>query len=177
MPRDSWARRGHVQVRCGDMGSDRGHRRVRRVFSNFGPRNAGESRRVLGGVVGHLGPAGVQSVYFSKTMDGTSEDHAAATGTPEAHGLDPEWWFALNRPARPRDRPVRRGRRRGRAAARPHRRARGAHRGPGGALLQGDDRGRGGEALKRDRRRQAQPAAMASARQTSRIVSAVAKPT
>src|SRR5439155_17889997 len=46
-------------------------------------------------VIAHLRATGVTAVYFSNDIDGTDAEHASATGTPEPHGLDPEWLLAL----------------------------------------------------------------------------------
>ena len=46
-------------------------------------------------VIDHLRARGVTSVYFSNDIDGTDEEHASATGTPEADGLSPDWVVAL----------------------------------------------------------------------------------
>jgi agmatinase len=49
----------------------------------------------LDGVMAHLRGLGVQSVYFSNDIDGTDDEWATATGTPEAGGLEPDWVMAL----------------------------------------------------------------------------------
>ena len=49
----------------------------------------------LDAVLAHLHGLGVQSVYFSNDIDGTDEEWAMATGTPEAGGLEPDWVMAL----------------------------------------------------------------------------------
>jgi agmatinase len=51
----------------------------------------------LDAIVAHLRRAGVDRVYFSNDIDGTDETYAAATGTPEPGGLDPEFVVALVR--------------------------------------------------------------------------------
>ncbi len=49
----------------------------------------------LDGVLAHLHALGVTSVYFSNDIDGTDDEWATATGTPEAGGLEPDWVMAL----------------------------------------------------------------------------------
>ena len=49
----------------------------------------------LDGVLAHLHALGVTSVYFSNDIDGTDDEWASATGTPEADGLEPDWVMAL----------------------------------------------------------------------------------
>jgi guanidinobutyrase len=51
--------------------------------------------RALDEVVAHLRARGVTSVYFSNDIDGTDASHAEATGTPEPHGLEPDWLLSL----------------------------------------------------------------------------------
>jgi guanidinobutyrase len=51
----------------------------------------------LDAIVAHLKSVGVRSVYFSNDIDGTDEAHADATGTPEPHGLEPEFVVELIR--------------------------------------------------------------------------------
>jgi arginase family enzyme len=62
---------------------------------------AEEARRApaaaLDRVVGDLRQAGVRTVYFSNDIDGTDEAAAAATGTPEPAGLDPDFVVELVR--------------------------------------------------------------------------------
>ena len=51
----------------------------------------------LAAIVEHLDAVGVERVYLSNDIDGTDAAHAAATGTPEAGGLDPEFVVELIR--------------------------------------------------------------------------------
>ncbi len=53
--------------------------------------------RALEAIVAHVKATGVDSVYFSNDIDGTDAAEAAATGTPEPGGLDPEFVVALVR--------------------------------------------------------------------------------
>lgn len=48
-------------------------------------------------IVSHLKKVGVTSVYFSNDIDGTDEEFASATGTPEPGGLSPEFVLELIR--------------------------------------------------------------------------------
>lgn len=50
---------------------------------------------MLDTIVAHLKSAGVTSVYFSNDIDGTDEEFASATGTPEPGGLSPEFVLEL----------------------------------------------------------------------------------
>src|SRR5207237_8748792 len=52
---------------------------------------------MLDAIVAHLKGAGVTSVYFSNDIDGTDEEFASATGTPEPGGLSPEFVLELTR--------------------------------------------------------------------------------
>ncbi len=51
----------------------------------------------LDAIVAHLRATDVQGVYFSNDIDGTDEEWADATGTPEPLGLEPEWVVELIR--------------------------------------------------------------------------------
>jgi agmatinase len=51
----------------------------------------------IAGVLGHLRDAGVERVYFSNDIDGTDASFAAATGTPEPAGLEPDFVVRLLR--------------------------------------------------------------------------------
>ncbi len=48
-------------------------------------------------IVAHVRASGVERVYFSNDIDGTDASFADATGTPEPHGLDPEFVMELVR--------------------------------------------------------------------------------
>ncbi|WP_394847700.1 arginase family protein [Pendulispora brunnea] len=48
-------------------------------------------------IVEHLLARGIQSIYFSNDIDGTDEQFADATGTPEPQGLHPDFVLALIR--------------------------------------------------------------------------------
>jgi len=48
-------------------------------------------------MIAHLKSTGVTSVYFSNDIDGTDEEFASATGTPEPGGLTPEFLVELIR--------------------------------------------------------------------------------
>src|SRR5690606_29552081 len=56
---------------------------------------ARDPERALDEVIAHLRRVNVSSVYFSNDIDGTDAAHAAATGTPEPDGLQPDWVLAL----------------------------------------------------------------------------------
>ncbi len=51
----------------------------------------------LDAVLAHVKSSGVRGVYFSNDIDGTDEQWADATGTPEPGGLTPDWVVALIR--------------------------------------------------------------------------------
>lgn len=51
--------------------------------------------KALDDVVAHVKSLGVEGVYFSNDVDGTDEEWADATGTPEPKGLKPEWLLEL----------------------------------------------------------------------------------
>ncbi len=46
-------------------------------------------------IVAHVKSTGVRSVYFSNDVDGTDERFVSATGTPEPHGLHPDFVVEL----------------------------------------------------------------------------------
>jgi agmatinase len=48
-------------------------------------------------IIAHLRQVGAESVYFSNDIDGTDEQYADATGTPEPWGLEPDWLVRLIR--------------------------------------------------------------------------------
>ena len=52
---------------------------------------------VIDEIVTHLRARGVSAVYFSNDIDGTDEEFADATGTPEPGGLTPEFLVSLIR--------------------------------------------------------------------------------
>jgi agmatinase len=51
----------------------------------------------LDALIAHLKERRVESVYFSNDIDGTDSEHADATGTPEAGGLEPDFVVTLIR--------------------------------------------------------------------------------
>jgi arginase family enzyme len=51
----------------------------------------------LDAIVAHVKSTGVSGVYFSNDIDGTDDEHAHATGTPEPAGLEPEFVVELIR--------------------------------------------------------------------------------
>jgi len=51
----------------------------------------------LDAILAHVRGTGVSGVYFSNDIDGTDASHAAATGTPEPGGLDPDFVVELIR--------------------------------------------------------------------------------
>jgi agmatinase len=53
--------------------------------------------RALDEILAHLKHVGVRTLYFSNDIDGTDAFHADATGTPEPHGLEPEFVVELIR--------------------------------------------------------------------------------
>lgn len=53
--------------------------------------------RALDDILAHLKKVGVRTIYFSNDIDGTDAVHADATGTPEPHGLEPEFLVELIR--------------------------------------------------------------------------------
>jgi len=48
-------------------------------------------------IVKHLSARGIESIYFSNDIDGTDDQFADATGTPEPKGLHPDFVLALIR--------------------------------------------------------------------------------
>lgn len=53
--------------------------------------------KALDEMIRHLKSTGVTKLYFSNDIDGTDEEHADATGTPEPKGLSPEFLVQLIR--------------------------------------------------------------------------------
>lgn len=51
--------------------------------------------RAIDAIVAHVKSLGVKGVYFSNDVDGTDEEFADATGTPEPKGLTPDWVLEL----------------------------------------------------------------------------------
>jgi arginase family enzyme len=51
----------------------------------------------LDAVVAHVKSRHLDGVFFSNDIDGTSSEWADATGTPEPHGLEPDWLVELIR--------------------------------------------------------------------------------
>jgi agmatinase len=51
----------------------------------------------LDAILAHVKATGVTGVYFSNDIDGTDAAHADATGTPEPHGLEPDFVVELIR--------------------------------------------------------------------------------
>jgi guanidinobutyrase len=49
----------------------------------------------INAIVDHLKRTGAKTIYFSNDIDGTDEEFADATGTPEPNGLRPEFVTAL----------------------------------------------------------------------------------
>jgi agmatinase len=56
-----------------------------------------EPERVVDEIIAHYKKLGVRGVYFSNDIDGTDENWASATGTPEAKGLEPSFVLSLIR--------------------------------------------------------------------------------
>ena len=87
-----------VQVGVRASGKDRGHWEgtlgVRQLWADECRRRPQES---LDEVIAHLQRVGASSVYFSNDIDGTDEQFADATGTPEPEGLEPAWVLELIR--------------------------------------------------------------------------------
>jgi agmatinase len=85
-----------VQVGIRASGRDQKH-----WESTLGVRQfwAEECRRrpaeTIDAIIDHLKKVGAQSVYFSNDIDGTDEQYADATGTPEPWGLEPDWLVRL----------------------------------------------------------------------------------
>jgi arginase family enzyme len=82
-----------VQVGLRASGHDRGHweslYRIRQYWAkDVLHRSAAE---VAGEIQAYFQSLGVTSLYISNDIDGTSEEYAAATGTPEAEGLHPSF--------------------------------------------------------------------------------------
>jgi len=53
--------------------------------------------RALDDIVAHLRARNIETIYFSNDIDGTDEQFADATGTPEPDGLHPDFVLALIR--------------------------------------------------------------------------------
>ncbi|MBX3188132.1 MAG: arginase family protein [Labilithrix sp.] len=87
-----------VQVGTRASGHDRGYWEEGLGVRQFW---AEECRRdpegALDALVAHLRARKVASVYFSNDIDGTDSAYADATGTPEPHGLEPDFVVALIR--------------------------------------------------------------------------------
>ncbi|MBL0221158.1 MAG: arginase family protein [Myxococcales bacterium] len=87
-----------VQVGTRASGKDRAHWEttlgVRQFWAEECRRKPEES---LDAVIAYLKSIGATSVYFSNDIDGTDEEFADATGTPEPWGLEPEWVLKLIR--------------------------------------------------------------------------------
>lgn len=87
-----------VQVGTRASGKDRAHwestLNVRQFWADECRRKPEES---LDAVIAYLRKVGATSVYFSNDIDGTDEEFADATGTPEPWGLEPEWVLKLIR--------------------------------------------------------------------------------
>ena len=87
-----------VQVGTRASGKDRAHwestLNVRQFWADECRRKPEES---LDAIIAYLKKVGATSVYFSNDIDGTDEEFADATGTPEPWGLDPEWLLKLIR--------------------------------------------------------------------------------
>ncbi len=58
-----------------------------------------EPERALEQVLATLRASGASALYLSNDIDGTDERYTEATGTPEPHGLEPEWVRELIRRA------------------------------------------------------------------------------
>jgi agmatinase len=54
-----------------------------------------DPKAALDAIVAHVKRTGVRSVYFSNDIDGTDERFVDATGTPEPHGLEPDFIVEL----------------------------------------------------------------------------------
>ncbi|WP_394822616.1 arginase family protein [Pendulispora albinea] len=56
-----------------------------------------DPERAIDAIASHLRARGIESLYFSNDIDGTDEQFADATGTPEPNGLHPDFVLALIR--------------------------------------------------------------------------------
>ena len=85
-----------VQVGTRASGKDRAHWEstlgVRQFWAEECNAHPAET---LDAVIAHLRAVGATSVYFSNDIDGTDDEFADATGTPEPGGLAPDWVLAL----------------------------------------------------------------------------------
>ncbi len=67
---------------------------VRQFWADECRRHPSES---LDAVIAYLKSVNASAVYFSNDIDGTDDEWADATGTPEPWGLEPDWLFKLIR--------------------------------------------------------------------------------
>ena len=85
-----------VQVGVRASRHDRGHWETSTGVRQFWAEEIEKApEQAIDDVVAHLRSKGVTKVYFSNDIDGTDAKWAQATGTPEEHGLTPDWVLAL----------------------------------------------------------------------------------
>jgi len=92
-------RKGRLtQVGIRASGRDRAHWEGTLDVRQFWARDVlADPRGQLDALLAHVKSTGVKGVYFSNDIDGTDAKWADATGTPEPHGLEPDWLVELIR--------------------------------------------------------------------------------
>jgi agmatinase len=87
-----------VQVGIRASGRDRAHWESTLGVRQFWAAECLERpAQTIDAIIDHLRGVRAESVYFSNDIDGTDEQYADATGTPEPWGLEPEWLMKLIR--------------------------------------------------------------------------------
>lgn len=87
-----------VQVGIRASSRERGHWEGRYGVRQFWAAEVlSDPARALDAILAHVKGSGVKAVYFSNDIDGTDASFAAATGTPEAEGLPPDFVVELVR--------------------------------------------------------------------------------
>ncbi len=87
-----------VQVGVRASRHDRGYWEARHGVRQFWAHEVrANPERALDEIASAVAAAGVEAIYLSNDIDGTDEQAASSTGTPEPGGLDPEFVVALLR--------------------------------------------------------------------------------